>query len=95
MEADIKITIIDRGPGSRLIKLKNLNSIPNRDFVLQYSIKQGTEPKAALFTAKKNNEDYFMLMALPPVELKEDHLPKEMIFVIDVSNLWLTCILCC
>ena len=81
-----EITIIDRGPGSRLIKLKNLNSIPNRDFVLQYSIKQGTEPKAALFTAKKNNEDYFMLMALPPVELKEDHLPKEMIFVIDVSG---------
>ena len=81
-----EITIVDRGPGSRLIKLKNLNTIPNRDFVLQYSIKQGTEPKAALFTAKKNNEDYFMLMALPPVELKEDHLPKEMIFVIDVSG---------
>ena len=81
-----EITIVDRGPGSRLIKLKNLNTIPNRDFVLQYSIKQGIEPKAALFTAKKNNEDYFMLMALPPVELQEDHLPKEMIFVIDVSG---------
>jgi len=68
------------------ISLKNKDAIPNRDFVLNYKIKQGYEPKAALFTATKDDEHYFMMMAIPPLQTSEKILPKEMVFIIDVSG---------
>ena len=81
-----EVDIIHTGTGSRFIVLKNSDEIPNRDFVLEYKIAQGSEPKAALFSAKKGNDDYFMLMAVPPVDVPEENLPKEMIYVLDVSG---------
>jgi Ca-activated chloride channel family protein len=69
------------------ITLKEREVIPNKDFVLEYGIQTGKEPKAALFTAQKGDEDYFMLMAVPPVEMDERHsVQQEMIFVIDISG---------
>ncbi len=68
------------------ISLKNNVAIPNRDFVLDYTIKQGFEPQAALFTAVENDEHYFMLMAVPPKQTSQTILPKEMVFIIDVSG---------
>ena len=69
----------------------NLNKnkvLPNKDFVLEYSIKKGKEPKAALFVDSNNGENYFMLMAVPPDENFNDinNMPKDMIFIIDVSG---------
>ena len=69
------------------IDLKQKRVIPNKDFVLEYRIESGKEPKAALFTATKDDENYFMLMAVPPVKLEKDlTIQKEMIFVIDISG---------
>ncbi len=80
------IEIIENGD-SHEIFLKKGEVIPNKDFVLEYGIKAGKEPKAALFTAKKGDEDYFMLMAVPPIEMDKRHaLKQEMIFVIDISG---------
>jgi len=69
----------------------NLNKnkvLPNKDFILEYSIKKGKEPKAALFVDSNNGEDYFMLMAIPPDENfnEANNMPKDMIFIIDVSG---------
>ena len=80
------VNIMHRGEGARFITLNNSDEIPNRDFVLEYKVAQGSEPKAALFSAKKGGDDYFMLMAVPPVELQDQNLPKEMIYVIDISG---------
>jgi len=70
------------------IELDKKNNIPNKDFVLEYTIKKGKEPKAALFVNSINDENYFMLMVMPPNENfnQEINIPKDMIFVIDVSG---------
>ena len=75
------------GTGRRIISLSKGVDIPNRDFVLEYSIKEGKEPKAALFSTHKGNDNYFMLMAVPNTgESDTDRLPKEMIYIIDISG---------
>ena len=69
------------------INLKNSENIPNKDFTLNYSIKKGDEPKAALFTHRDNNNDYFLLMAVPPVtSVSKSEILKEVFFVVDVSG---------
>ena len=70
------------------IELDKKKNIPNKDFVLEYTVKRGAEPKAALFVNSVNDENYFMLMAMPPNENfnQETNIPKDMIFVIDVSG---------
>jgi Ca-activated chloride channel family protein len=81
---DIEVT---ENRGGHEINLKKNVVIPNRDFVLEYGIKTGREPRAALFTSRKGDEDYFMLMAVPPVEMDEESsVRQEMIFVIDISG---------
>jgi len=85
------------GKNSYSITLKRDDYILNKDFVLEYSIKKGKEPKAALFvnSVVENNDDnqissednYFMLMMVPPLDNDEKvNIGKEMIFVIDVSG---------
>ena len=81
------IDVENVGKGQRLISLVKGVEIPNRDFVLEYRIKQGKEPKAALFSTQKGEDSYFMLMAVPNTgESVNDRLPKEMIFLIDISG---------
>ena len=81
------IDVKNTGTGHRMITLTKGVEIPNRDFVLEYKIKQGQQPKAALFTTQKGADSYFMLMALPNSgESSGDRLPKEMIYIIDISG---------
>jgi len=69
------------------VRLKTGKNIPNKDFTLDYGIKKGHEPKAALFTDSNHGDDYFMLMAVPPLTSTEKiDIPKEVIFVVDVSG---------
>jgi Ca-activated chloride channel family protein len=79
--------IIQINENAYRIDLKKNKVIPNKDFVLQYSIKSGKELKAALFTAEKEDDTYFMLMAVPPVNTGKDaSIKKEIIFVLDISG---------
>lgn len=81
------ITAIRVEEGAYRIQLRKKETIPNKDFVLEYRIEQGSEPKASLFIAKKDGDDYFMLMAVPPVNAEEDRtLKKEIVFVLDISG---------
>lgn len=69
------------------VELKKKKAVPNKDFILEYQIKSGSEPKAALFAATKDDDDYFMLMAVPPVSVEKDKsIGKEVIFVLDISG---------
>ncbi|MBL7050126.1 MAG: marine proteobacterial sortase target protein [Nitrospira sp.] len=61
--------------------------IPNKDFVLTYRIKSGSEPKAALYTSEKDGQQYFMLMVLPEQAAMQEHvISREMIFILDKSG---------
>ncbi len=76
-----------KGNGKYKINLKNNNNIPNKDFVMEYEVKKGKEPKAALFVSKNQEDNYFMLMAMPPDKTEEKvNLGKEIIFIVDVSG---------
>lgn len=66
---------------------------PNRDFVMHWQPEPRVAPVAAYFTERVNNEDYGVLMLMPPVfstqgqgDLPPQLLPREMTFVIDTSG---------
>lgn len=69
------------------INLSQLDNIPNKDFVFSYNV-VGELPQYAIYTSKENGKDgYFTLMVQPPTNFTEnDILPKEIIFIVDVSG---------
>jgi Ca-activated chloride channel family protein len=70
----------------RTIKLSNLDSIPNKDFVLRYKV-AGKTVKSALVTHQDERGGFFTLMLYPPENLSSlKRAPMEMIFVLDCSG---------
>lgn len=59
----------------------------DKDFELVWTPKPGSEPTAALFKERQGDEDYLLLMVVPPSgEQATTRLPREAIFVIDNSG---------
>ena len=62
------------------------NAPQNRDFILQYQL-AGKQISSGLMTYEGDDENFFMAMIEPPAKpTKEDVLPREYIFIIDVSG---------
>lgn len=58
----------------------------NRDFVLEYNL-QGKEIQTGMLVFEGEEENYFLYMAQPPMEVaKNEYPPREFIFVVDVSG---------
>lgn len=71
------------------IEFQNSIEKMDRDFVLQWAPTLGGEPQAAVFKETIENEDYLMLMLLPPqqgLQDKNQFLARDMIFIIDTSG---------
>lgn len=83
-----KIQSVDNGDGSYQVSLAAGRVPADRDFVLTWRPVLGSEPQAALFRQRLDGEDYAMLMVLPPSDayIQQHAMPREMIFVIDVSG---------
>lgn len=61
--------------------------VASRDFELTWRLNNEAMPRAALFTEKKSDKTYGLLMLTPPVEpVHARVLPREVIFVIDTSG---------
>ena len=74
------------GESQAVIKLKNKNEIPNRDFVLKYKL-AGKGIGDAVLTHADARGGFFTLILEPPARVTADQVtPKEMIFVIDSSG---------
>jgi Ca-activated chloride channel family protein len=74
------------GESQAVIKLKNKNEIPNRDFVLKYKL-AGKGIGDAVLTHADARGGFFTLILEPPARVTTDQVtPKEMIFVIDSSG---------
>ncbi len=68
------------------VVLSDLDSIPNKDFVLRYKV-AGERVKSALVTHKDERGGFFTLMLYPPEDLRTlERSPMEMIFVLDCSG---------
>ncbi|WNC71550.1 marine proteobacterial sortase target protein [Thalassotalea psychrophila] len=69
------------------ISLTNSCIVMNRDFVLNWTIKESSRPQAAYFKESKGGYDYGLFMITPPTALKTSiTIPKEMIYIIDTSG---------
>jgi len=75
------------GKRNRLtVKLNEMDSIPNKDFVLRYRV-AGKKVKTALMMHRDKRGGYFTLMVYPPENLSSvRRAPMEMIFVLDCSG---------
>jgi len=71
---------------SAVVRLANLETIPNRDFILKYRV-AGAAIADAVLTHASDNGGFFSLILQPPERISPKHItPKEMIFVIDCSG---------
>jgi Ca-activated chloride channel family protein len=74
------------------VKLKKLMEIPNKDFILEYSVTGDQISDAVLSQAAPANSKlgpggYFTLILQPPARIPEsDITPKELVFVLDTSG---------
>jgi Ca-activated chloride channel family protein len=58
----------------------------NRDFILNYSL-MGGEIQTGLYLEEHNDENFFLLMVQPPEVVREEVVvPREYIFVVDISG---------
>lgn len=73
-------------PEKARVRLSDLDSIPNKDFVLRYKV-AGSRIKSALVTHTDQRGGFFTLMLYPPDDLKHlKRAPMEMVFVLDCSG---------
>jgi len=81
---DIELT--DEGIGRATVKIMEQDTIPNKDFVLEYRV-AGEKPRSAFLTHHSQQGGYLMLMIQPSLESVTENLePKEIFFVIDCSG---------
>lgn len=73
-------------PGRSRVRLKDLASIPNKDFVLRYDV-AGKKMGDAMLTHRGARGGYFTFILQPPERVTvEDVTPKELVFVLDTSG---------
>lgn len=83
---DVKIS---KENASHKVVLQDRTVPMDRDFVLQWTPAGGQAPQAAVFRETIENEDYLLLMLLPPqpgLQSENSYLPRDMIFIIDTSG---------
>jgi Ca-activated chloride channel family protein len=80
------VEIAREGDNRAVVKLKNKEEIPNRDFVLKYEV-AGDSLKSGYLAHRAGKDGYLTLILLPPKRPTAEQIsPKEMIFVIDRSG---------
>jgi Ca-activated chloride channel homolog len=79
--------IVDRPDNHRAqVTLKDLATIPNKDFILRYDV-AGTKISDAVLTHSTAGGGFFTLILQPPERVTvEDVTPKELVFVLDTSG---------
>gem|GEM_PF-6200310 len=88
IESDLhKILIENVAPDRAKVKLAKLDEIPNRDFILRYSV-AGKDVVGALLTHREPAKGgFFTLIVMPPKAVAPELVgPKEMILVVDQSG---------
>ncbi|MBX6330969.1 MAG: carboxypeptidase-like regulatory domain-containing protein [Gemmatimonadaceae bacterium] len=70
----------------RVVRLASHDSIPNRDFVLRWSV-AGAETQFGVLTHRDSTGGYLTLTMQPPVAPRDDQVtPREITFIMDVSG---------
>ncbi|HWQ36777.1 MAG TPA: TonB-dependent receptor [Blastocatellia bacterium] len=79
--------VVDRNSlHSAVVRLREKDAIPNRDFILRFDV-GGRSIEDALLTHRSERGGYFTLILQPPDRVSiEDVTPKELVFVLDTSG---------
>ncbi len=71
---------------SALVRLKDQNIIPNKDFILRYDV-SGRKIEDAVLTHHGQTGGFFTMILQPPDRVTDaDVTPKELVFVLDTSG---------
>lgn len=83
-----EIDIVKPDAHSARIRLKELATIPNKDFILRYDVAGKKVQDAVLaHSSVKDGGGYFTMILQPPERVtSEDVMPKELVFVLDTSG---------
>jgi len=80
------VTVERPNDRSARITLKDLATIPNKDFILRYDV-AGKKIEDAVLTHPSGTGGFFTLMLQPPERVTvADVTPKELVFVLDTSG---------
>lgn len=80
------VTVERPNDRSAHIALKDLATIPNKDFILRYDV-AGKKIEDAVLTHSSGTGGFFTLILQPPERVTiEDVTPKELVFVLDTSG---------
>jgi Ca-activated chloride channel family protein len=81
-----EIETINQSSNIANIKLKDSQTIPNKDFILRYAV-AGKKINDAVLTHSNGKGGYFNLILQPPDKVEsKDVSPKEIVFVLDTSG---------
>lgn len=81
---DIELT--DEDVGKATVSIMAQDTIPNKDFVLEYRVAED-KPRAAFLTHYSQQGGYLLLMIQPSLDSVTQNLePKEIFFVVDCSG---------
>ena len=84
------VAVSEDGSGGYEVSLKDGEVPAERDFELVWKPETGAQPQAGLFTETTKDGRYILVMIMPPTAKPADGkakgLPREVIFVIDVSG---------
>jgi Ca-activated chloride channel homolog len=82
------VDLEDQAPGHTRIRLRQEDSIPNKDFVLRFRL-DGSAPEVTVLPHRGAGDDpgYFLMLIQPELQPARARVtPKEMIFVVDCSG---------
>jgi len=81
-----EIEALQPNSGKAIVRLKDQATIPNKDFVLRYTV-AGNQIEDALLAHRIGKEGFFTFILQPPQRVTApDVTPKELVFVLDTSG---------
>lgn len=78
-------SIMEKKEGQYTVEL-NDRILADRDFVLEWSPEKASETRAALFSETLGDEQYMLLMLMPPQQKPLVSVAREVVFVLDISG---------
>ncbi len=80
------LLVVEEGIGRATVNMEPKDSIPNKDFVLEYTVAE-EQPRSAYLTHYSQQGGYLILMIQPSLESVTQNIePKEIFFVVDCSG---------
>ena len=81
-----EVEVIRADDRRAIVRLKNNETVPNKDFLLKYDV-AGGRIEDALLAHRSARGGFFTLILQPPERVTiEDVTPKELVFVVDTSG---------